>query len=409
MASAAVRQPSSDLKVIGLIGAAHFASHFYHLALPPLFPILKGELGVSWAELGVLTSVFFAASGLCQAPAGFLVDRFGAHWVLIAGLTLLATATGLSALAPGWATLIPLSALAGIGNSVFHPADYAILGRRIRPDRMARAFSVHTIGGTLGWAVAPIFIVTAAEFLGWRAALLGAAVPGLLIAAILFVSRPDIAIPTTVELAKDTRVVAGRELMRALFSTAIIGCFAFFALQAISMITLQSFLPSVLVQLRDMPLVVGTTAVAAFMIGSAVGTGIGGVIADRGVPPDRLMTMGLGASALCILAVSQFPMPQSLLLTLIALSGALAGATTPARDLMVRAAAPIGSAGKVFGFAYSGLDLGATLAPTFVGMLLDRGQPRLVLLITAAATALSILAARVVGSATAGKRSGTPR
>jgi MFS family permease len=404
MASAVVGKTPSDLKVIGLIGVAHFGSHFYHLALPPLFPILKVELGVSWAELGVLTSTFFAASGLCQAPAGFLVDRFGAHRILIAGLTLLATAVGLSGLAPNWATLIPLAVLAGIGNSVFHPADYAILGRRVRQQRMARAFSVHTIGGTLGWAAAPIVVGTLATLFGWRVALLGAAVPGLLIAAALVLNRPEISIPTARDLAKDAPFVGGRELMRTLFGAAILGCFLFFALQAISLITLQSFLPSVLVQMSGTPLVVGTSAVTAFIVGSAVGTGIGGVLADRAFRQGFLMTGGLGASAVCILAISLFPLNETALLALIALAGGLAGATTPSRDLMVRAAAPVGAAGKVFGFAYSGLDLGATFAPTFVGILLDRGQPRLVLILAAAALALSILAARLVGAATTKKR-----
>ena len=67
-----------DLRVIGVVGLAHGGSHFFHLVLPPLFPLLKTTFGVTYTELGVLMSVFFAASGLCQTPAGFLVDRIGA-------------------------------------------------------------------------------------------------------------------------------------------------------------------------------------------------------------------------------------------------------------------------------------------------------------------------------------------
>ncbi|WP_027134765.1 MFS transporter [Geminicoccus roseus] len=399
MASAMVAKTPSDLKVIGLIGVAHFGSHFYHLILPPLFPILKDDLGVSWAELGLLSSVFFAASGLSQAPAGFLVDRFGAHRILIAGLVLLAIATGLVGFVQDWALMLPLAALAGIGNSVFHPADYAILGRRISPHRMGRAFSVHTIGGALGWAAAPVFVTAIAATFGWRAAVIAATLPGLLITVALVWSRPDITIPTTRDMAHETRETGAPGLLRTLFGVAILGCFLFFALQSVSQITLQSFLPSILVQLHGTPLLVGTTTVTAFIVGSAIGTGVGGMLADRSGQHGWLLAGGLGASALCILGVAVLPLNEPGLLALIALAGGLAGATMPSRDLMVRAAAPPGSAGRVFGFAYSGLDLGATFAPTFVGFLLDRGQPQTVLLVAALATILSIGAARMVGSA----------
>jgi FSR family fosmidomycin resistance protein-like MFS transporter len=399
MALAASAPASSDLKVIGLIGTGHFASHFYHLVLPPLFPLLRTELGASWAELGLLSSVFFAASGLSQAPAGFLVDRFGAHRILILGLALLTVSIGLMGLMPGWAALIPLAALAGIGNSVFHPADYAILGKQVRPERMGRAFSVHTIGGTLGWAAAPVFVTLLATSFGWRIALLGAAVPGLLILAALLASRPDIAIPTGHEQARASGAAAQGSLLGTLFGRAILGCFFFFALQSIAMIALQGFLPATLVQLHGVPLVLGTTAVTTFILGSAVGTGIGGLLADRSGRQDWLMSGGLGIGAVCMLAVGFLPLNDAMLLALVAVAGAAVGATTPSRDLMVRAAAPVGSTGKVFGFAYSGLDLGATFAPTLVGLLLDRGQPQLVLVMAAVATFLSILVTWLITSA----------
>ena len=162
--SQAIAAAGRDVRVISLVGAAHFSSHFYHLVLPPLFPVLKDAFGVSYAELGLLMTLFFGASGLAQTPAGFLVDRIGADRVLIGGVALLATAMGLCAFAPSYAALLPLAVLAGIGNSVFHPADYAILTHRVTPGRMARAYSVHTIGGTLGWAAAPLFVVGIARW-----------------------------------------------------------------------------------------------------------------------------------------------------------------------------------------------------------------------------------------------------
>ena len=156
MTSTATSADQRDLPVIGLIGAAHFSSHFFQLVLPPLFPLLKDTLGVGYTELGLLMTAFFATSGLCQTPAGFLVDRVGAARVLIGGMALLSSGAVLAAFAPGYLALLPVAVVMGLGNSVFHPADYAILARRVSPARTARAFSIHTVGGTLGWAMAPV-------------------------------------------------------------------------------------------------------------------------------------------------------------------------------------------------------------------------------------------------------------
>ena len=81
---------ASDAKVIGLVGGAHALSHFFQLALPPLFPLLRDEFGVSWSLLGALMGAFYVASGVSQFAAGFAVDRFGARPVLYGGLALLA-------------------------------------------------------------------------------------------------------------------------------------------------------------------------------------------------------------------------------------------------------------------------------------------------------------------------------
>src|SRR5688500_13096579 len=133
------RGVGDDVRVIGLVGFGHFVSHFFQLALPPLFPILRDELGVSYTALGLLMSVFYAASSIGQTAAGFLVDRLGATRVLLAGMGTLAAAVGLAGVSPSYGFLVPLAALAGLGNAVFHPADYAILNGSVSATRVGRA------------------------------------------------------------------------------------------------------------------------------------------------------------------------------------------------------------------------------------------------------------------------------
>ena len=174
----------SDLEVVGLVGVGHFASHFYFLVLPPLFPILSEVFGVSYTRLGFALAVMGVTSALVQTPVGFLVDRYGARRFLIAGLV----ASGVSligvGLFPTYEALLVLMLLFGIGDSVIHPADYAILNKRVDPRRMGRAFSVHTLAGHLGFAAAPVTVIALAEWLGWRGAFVLSAAVSVAVAAL---------------------------------------------------------------------------------------------------------------------------------------------------------------------------------------------------------------------------------
>ena len=149
-----------DAAVMGLVGLAHCISHFSQLLLPPLFSWLKEDFNVSYTELGVLLTVFFVVSCAVQALSGFVVDRFGPRPVLFAGIGLLALAAFGYAVSTSYAMLAAFSVVAGIGNGVFHPVDYTLLNRKVHPQRLGHAFSVHGITGSLGWALAPAMLVS---------------------------------------------------------------------------------------------------------------------------------------------------------------------------------------------------------------------------------------------------------
>jgi MFS transporter, FSR family, fosmidomycin resistance protein len=382
----AIATQDRDLPVISLIGAAHFGSHFFQLVLPPLFPLLKVAFGVGYTELGLLMTLFFAASGLAQTPAGFLVDRIGAAPVLIGGLSLLAGGALLAGLAPSYTLLLPVAVLMGLGNSVFHPSDYAILSRRISPSRMARAFSVHTVGGTLGWAAAPVVVLALASASSWRVALVATGLAGLAIAGLLIANREQIEIePVRHPAGHEARGTKG-----VLFTLPVVVCFLYFCFQAVSLSATQSFLPISLNHLHGTPLEVATTTVTAFMLGSAVGTLAGGVVADRSGRLQTIIIGGVLAGALVMLLLAFVALPPAALLAAVAVAGALTGSTTPSRDLLVRRAAPEGATGRVFGFVYSGLDLGGTVTPAIAGALIDHDRPRAVLLLIAAVMAITI-------------------
>lgn len=387
-----------DLRIIGIVGAAHGGSHCFHLVLPPLFPLLKTAFGVGYGELGLLLSALFLTSGLCQTPAGFLVDRIGAARVLGVGLACLGCGAILASMAPSYLAMLPAAILIGLGNSVFHPADYAILGHHVAPQRMARAFSVHTLGGTIGWAIAPVLVAGIAALASWRMALLFSGCLGLGFAVLVFVNRTLLETPAHRRPADLSAGAAMAGHLRVFASGPILLCFLFFALQATSFIALQGFMPLSLNQLFGLDMVAATATVTFFMLGSATGTMAGGVMADRSGRHQRIIVGGLALAAAILALIGQVALPTPLLLALVALAGALSGATTPSRDMLVRAAAPPGASGKVFGFVYSGLDLGATLTPAVVGSLLDAGHPGAVFALVPAVMALSILTATTLPS-----------
>ena len=169
-------QSRRDFSTIGLVGLAHGTSHFFHMLLPPLFPIFIHDFGLSYSQLGLLVTVFFVVSSIGQVLGGFLVDRSGARPVLFAALSCFLFASIAAGLADGFGGLLLAAAFAGLGNSPFHPIDFTILNKRVSQPRLGHAFSAHSISGNLGWAAAPLFIIGIAEVSGnWRFAYLGTA------------------------------------------------------------------------------------------------------------------------------------------------------------------------------------------------------------------------------------------
>ena len=380
-----------DVRIMAIVGVAHGGSHYFHLVLPPLFPLLSTAFDVGYGELGLVLSALFLTSGLCQTPAGFLVDRIGAARVLAAGLGCLGAGALVAAAAPAYAALLPAAILMGLGNSVFHPADYAILGHHIARERMGRAFSIHTVGGTVGWAIAPLLVAGIATLVSWRAALAFSGCVGLGLAVLVLANRAMLETPGHRGQAEAGAGLGLAGQLRPFRSPPILLCFLFFALQATAFIALQGFMPLSLHQLFGLDLVAATATVTFFMVGSAAGTMAGGVLTDRSGSHQKIIALGLGLAAAILALVGQVPLPAPVLLAAVALAGALAGATTPSRDMLVRLAAPPGATGKVFGFVYSGLDLGATVTPAVVGSLLDSGHPGAVFVLVPVVLALGIL------------------
>ncbi len=390
----------SDLEVISLIGFVHGVSHFFHLLLPPLFPWLMKEFGLSFTGIGVTMTVFFIVSGVGQAMAGFLVDRFGPPRVLGAGIVCFALAGIVLHFATGYPMLIAAAALAGLGNSVFHPADFTVLNHHVSQARLGHAFSVHGLSGNLGWAAAPVFLTGIATVADWRSAALGATLLALIALALLYWRRHALEEPADPHAEKtgDAAVPA----FAFLASRAVWLCFLFFLLITSAFGAIQNFATPILEAIYGLSLTAAALALSTYLVGGAVGVVLGGFLAQKNAH-DHLIAGALGVAALLAVLLASGLLPQWSVLPLMAGIGFCTGTAGPSRDLLVRRAATarFGKAafGRVYGFVYSGLDLGLAIAPLAFGGLMDAGRFGEVLIGIAILQALAIFSALWVGKA----------
>jgi MFS family permease len=394
MAMTTTNSLREDARVIGLVGLAHGVSHFFHLILAGLFPWLKAAFALSYAQLGLLMTVFFVVSGVGQALAGFVVDRVGARRVLFAGLALLGVAALVLGSAPNYAVLLAGSMIAGLGNSVFHPADYTLLNQRVSKARLAHAFSVHGISGNLGWAAAPVFLAAVATMSDWRTALLAAAAIPVATLALLLANRAHLrADPPAPNHAAEAQG-GSFDFLRL---PQVWMCFGFFFLTAIALGGIQSFASTSLVALYGMSIASATTAYTAYMLASAGGMVLGGFRAQRTLDHDRTIALAFSAAALMALLLACAVVPAWLAVVLMGAIGLAAGVAGPSRDLLIRAAAPKNATGRVFGVVYSGLDSGLAVGPLVFGALMDAHHPAWVFVCVAIFQAMAIATAVGVG------------
>jgi MFS family permease len=376
----------NDATVIGLISLAHGMSHFYQLLLAPLFPFIKDEMGVSYAALGFLVALFYALSALLQPLAGFVVDRYGARGVLLGGIAFFVAGILVQAFATSYALLAIGAALGGIGNSVFHPADFAILNSRVSAPRLGYAFSAHGVVGYLGYAVAPVFSVSIGAAFGWHAALLAGAAIGVVLLAVLVLNARHLEIEP-----RPAKKASIRSEASVLFTAPVILCFVYFAVFAAGLAGLQSFGVSAMVEQYRVAATAASSALTAYLVAAALGILAGGFVAARVSRHDFVAAAGMGINAAAILVIAMQVIPGAALPAALAVAGFASGMVAPSRDLIVRASTPPGAAGRVFGFVYSGLDVGSLTMPVFYGWMLDHALPHAVFYTVSAFTAIAML------------------
>lgn len=368
----------NDTRTISLIGLAHWLSHFFHLLLPPLFPIFISQFRLTYTELGVLMSIFFAVSGIGQAISGLLVDKIGARAILFSSVCLLALSALCASVANNYLGLIISVIIAGCGAAPFHPVDFTVLNARVSASRLGHAFSVHGISGSLGWAAAPLFLLSIINFTGsWRIALASAAALALVILAILFYFRLDLDVAKPATLKEQERaepIITA--ILRVLKMPVVWFCFIFLFFLTAGLASIQGFAQLGLVELFGEHIIWISVAITIFMLSNAAGMFIGGFLASGASRPDRLIGIFLSLSAVLMVCIGSQIIPSSLVVAALSFAGLSLGIAGPSRDMLIKKCSPPGATGLVYGLVYCGLDIGFSLAPLVFGWMLDNDYPQ---------------------------------
>ena len=390
----------ADAEVIGLVGVAHGASHFYQLAIPPLFPFLREDFGLSWTMLGVVTTVFFVVSGVGQALAGFVVDRFGSRHTLIFGMASMSAGAAVGALAGGYASLLAAAALIGLGNCVMHPADYSVLNSKISTRRIGHAFSVHGLSGNLGYAAAPAIMLPLAMLYGWRAAIGSATLLGLLVVGLILLRPRSFEVLEAPVRASASNgqpgAPSGRWGLPVWITPSVILCFSFFVAVTLASTGLQNFAPQSLRSIYGISAATATGALTLYLVAGAFGMFTGGFVAAASGRHERIAMGALLGCALLLFVLASGVSPDFMILPVLGLAGFLMGILQPSRDMLVRKAAPVKSSGRVFGLVYSGIDVGAAMGPALLGFLLDRQYPGAAIAIAACSILVGVMVAAAI-------------
>jgi MFS family permease len=368
---AAPQQAKTDasLRTLVLISTAHWVSHFHLLVLPMLFPFLKEQLGVGYIDLGFALTVFAVISGVTQPPMGYLADHIGARKVLLMGLVLGGGALIMLGLHLSYAWLIASAVLLGIANSVYHPANYAILSAHMDEARMGRAFSIHTFAGFLGGAVAPAIIATLVATIGGHGALIVAGAVAPLVALLLVAAGvPDAS-------SADRKIDGVHPPRQSVITPAIMVLTIFFMLLSLSSGGIGTFGVVALMSGYGESFSAANVALTAFLGFSAVGVLAGGFLADHTSRHGQVAGLCFAINAAIVLVIAVVTLPSLLLTAAMALAGFFGGVIAPSRDMMVRNAAPPGAAGRAFGIVSTGFNLGGIVSPLLFGWIMDQNLP----------------------------------
>jgi MFS family permease len=402
-----------ERKVINLVSAAHFFSHFFILTLPPLFLTIKEDLNITFTQLGMMVSVYAVGSFVGQYPMGVFADKYGPRWILICGILTVSVAFILMGLIPVYWIMVGLALMAGLGDSVFHPANFVVLTASVAPERSGRAYAFHAFAGFAGFAAAPIVVDAFRVFWNWHFALIFVGCLGVIMTLVL-ISNKDLLIGEERKSHLDqvlspsgnpAQIMGVLEFIK--FPPILI-LFFFYVAVALAGSGIQQFSSSALPVMYGADVSAANQVLFVYMVTISIGILAGGYIADKVTRLDMVATVGylIGIIMICVVALKALPFIFAA--AALAIAGFMMGIVMPSRDVLVRAVTPKGNAGKAFGFVNSGFGFAGIIGPLIFGRIMDSGQITWIYYGAAIFMGLTIITALAAGRFARGKMTYQP-
>ena len=376
VAVAAPEAPRGSYREMWLITLGHSLTHWYPATFYLILPIIGTELGLSFSQIGLIMTCQYIAGAVANVPGGVLVDTVGRKGVLMAvSLFWVGFPYLLMGFAHSYLMLLGCVALVGFGNSLWHPTAIPTLARRF-PDRKGLVLSLHSMGGNVGDAIAPLVVGALLAVLSWREVIVLNVAPGIVISLLIFVFLG------TLQLGGKKRQVSGQAQVQArplrdyfsglpeLFrSRGLVLLSTSSAFRSMTQNALLTFLPVFLAyELGYSPFLVGACMFALQTAGFAAAP-IAGHLSDRMGRRKIMMTsMAMTAVVLVFMALAGKSLA---FVAFIAVLGFFLYAIRPVMQAWILETTPRNMGGTSIGVLFGAQALGSSIGPLLGGLVAD--------------------------------------
>jgi FSR family fosmidomycin resistance protein-like MFS transporter len=283
-------RPAAGL--LAVLSVGHMVVDINQGALPAILPFLREAFALSYAGAAAIILVASVTSSVIQPLFGYLADRITRRWLLPLSVFISGLGVGLTGVAPSYAMILSAVTLAGLGIAGYHPEGYRTASY-VAGTRKATGLSFFSVGGNAGLALGPVIVTLLITTFGLPGSL-GLLVPGVLVAGVLTMALPRLAAPEAAERAVG-EPASGRPIITAMALLILI-----VTLRSWTQLGLTTFVPFFYLDvLHGDPRMIGPL-LFAFLGAGAVGTLVGGPLADRWGPRRVILFAFLWATPLIV-------------------------------------------------------------------------------------------------------------
>jgi MFS transporter, FSR family, fosmidomycin resistance protein len=373
LAAALPQASRGSFREMWLITLGHSLTHWYPATFYLLLPIIGKELGLSYSQIGLIMTCQYVAGAVANIPGGVLVDTVGRKGVLMAtSLFWVGFPYLLMGFAHSYLMLLGCVALVGFGNSLWHPTAIPTLARRF-PEKKGLVLSLHSMGGNVGDAIAPLVVGALLSALTWRQAVILNVAPGILLALLIFVFLGTMRLGAG--KAADPR--AGAQSLRDYFrglpelfgNRSLVLLATSSAFRSMTQNALLTFLPVYLAyELGYSPFWVGACMFALQAAGFAAAP-VAGHLSDRmGRRSVMITSMAMTAVVLVFMALAGRSVAFVVFVTVL---GFFLYAIRPVMQAWLLETTPRNMGGTSIGVLFGAQALGSSVGPLLGGLVAD--------------------------------------